>query len=95
VNFSDEHNSVISYFRIANHERFLCVHNFTPTYYPDYYIHLGVFKAATEVFNSDAEKYGGSGKINQHPELIQGPSDSPDGIKIHLAPLATMIFRID
>lgn len=94
VNFADEHNSVICYFRIGSSQRFLCVHNFTPSYYPDYYIHLGPFSGLTEVFNSDAEKYGGSGKLNHSPEIVHNYHGQPVGIKIHLAPLATMIFKV-
>jgi 1,4-alpha-glucan branching enzyme len=94
VNFADEYNSVICYFRVGGNERFLCVHSFTPTYYPDYYVHLGGFTTIEEVFNSDAEKYGGSGKINDSPQIIQGSQGCPEGIKVHLAPLATMIFKV-
>ena len=61
------------------------VHNFTPEYYPDYKIPLANVKKVTEIFNTDAEKYGGSNKLN--PEVT--------GFTISLAPLATMIFEVE
>jgi hypothetical protein len=42
-----------------------------------------------EVFSTDREEYGGSGKIN--PSIILG---SPIGVTLCLAPLATMIFEV-
>lgn len=89
VDFSDESNCVISYLRKGSHGQFLCVHNFTPNYVYDYYVRLRNASYVEEVFNTDAEKYGGSGKINHLPKL------SYDGLRIELAPLATMIFKVN
>lgn len=88
VDFADEKNSVISYLRKGSQGQFLCVHNFTPTYFPDYFVRLRNMSFLEEVFNSDSEKYGGSGKVNHNPQIVH------DGIKIHLSPLATMILRV-
>ncbi len=87
VDFSDERNSVISYLRKTRGEIFLCVHNFTPTYFARYHIPLKGFTEVKEVFSSDREEYGGSGKVN-HEVSIE------DGAIIQLAPLATMIFSV-
>lgn len=94
VDFADEQNSVISYLRKGSLGQFLCVHNFTPNYIPDYYLRLANIAYIEEVFNSDAEKYGGSGKINRYPHIIYGHHGRSNAVRIELAPLATMIFRV-
>ena len=66
-----------------------CVHNFTPNYYNDYFVRLGNVKEIREVFSTDREEYGGSGKINAHINVHQ-----PHGFTTQLAPLATMIFEV-
>jgi 1,4-alpha-glucan branching enzyme len=93
VDFADYQNSVISYLRKGANKQLLCVHNFTPTYFPEYVIKISKLSSICEVFNTDAEKYGGSGKINEHPEIIY-ENGHPAGIKIQLSPLATMIFEV-
>ena len=70
------------------------MHNFTPSYIPDYVLHFGAFQCAEEVFNTDAERFGGSGKGNTHPEIIHDSNGQTVGLRIVLAPLATMIFNI-
>lgn len=94
VDFADVKNSVISYIRKGNEEKLLCVHNFTPTYHSHYVLHFGGFQNIEEVFNSDAEKFGGSGKLNQQIEVFRDNGGQAIGIRIALAPLATMIFKI-
>lgn len=94
VDFYDIKNSVISYLRKGNEERLLCVHNFTPAYLPHYVIHLSHFQKIEEIFNSDDEKYGGSGKRNTHIDLIYDGGGQVIGLRIALSPLATMIFKI-
>ncbi len=89
IDFQDTQNSVITYLRKGNQETLLCVHNFTPSYLPHYIIHVPAVQQITEVFNSDAERYGGSNQLNPQPQIIPGI-----GIQISLAPLATMIFAI-
>lgn len=88
VDFADSRNCVISYLRKGGGEQLLCVHNFTPAYYGEYIIHLRHLKEAQEIFNSDAERFGGSGKAGLPVEIL------PHGLKIRLAPLATQIFRL-
>lgn len=89
VDFSDVANSVISYRRksSANYE-LLCVHNFTPTYFPKYRLSQKGVKSIKEIFNTDAERYGGSGKTNLTPTV------NKEGVEITLSPLATMIFEL-
>ena len=56
---------------------------------------MGVVRAI-EVFNSDNGEYGGSDKHSYSPFVIKPYNDRPsNGIIIALAPLATMIFRLE
>lgn len=91
VNFSDVENSVLCYKRKSPQVDYelLCVHHFTPTFLEPYFISLPGVKSIKEVFNSDEEKYGGSGKVNFSVEVIKD-----EGINISLAPLATQIFEV-
>jgi len=94
IDFGDMQNSVISYLRLSQNERLLCVHNCTPMYHSDYVLHFGYFEQAEELFNTDAEKYGGSGKVNRYPHVIRDSNGQVMGLNLSLAPLATMIFKI-
>lgn len=94
VDFGDRQNSVISYLRKGSNGIFLCVHNFTPTYHGDYHINLHNLSHIQEVFNTDAEKYGGSGKSNTQPWIHRDHNGLAHGLTVQLAPLATMIFKV-
>ena len=94
VDFHDIKNSVISYFRKGGGERLLCIHNFTAAYLPNYFLSIGHFRSAEELFNTDDQKFGGSGKLNECPEIICDCYGYPTGLNLALAPLATMIFKI-
>ncbi len=94
VDFSDNENSVISYRRKGQSDvQLLCVHHFTPSYFPSYFLHLPRVISVKEIFNSDDLKYGGSGKINAQVKLIK-EGEETKGIDIVMPPLATMIFEI-
>lgn len=94
VNFSDVDNCVLSYKRKggADYELF-CVHNFTPTYHQSYYFHLPNIKSIEEIFNTDDERYGGSGKKNGPIEIVRSEGRSL-GVNMQLSPLATAIFKV-
>lgn len=93
VDFSDRNNSVISYLRKSSEGVLLCVHNFTPNYYGDYHVNLRNVASLHEVFNSDDARYNGTDKKNPFPEIIKDHGQAKS-IKIQLAPLSTMIFRV-
>lgn len=84
IDFKDTKNSTIIYRR----GKFVCVHNFTPTYYSHYFIHFPRVEEVREVFNTDREEYGGSGKLNEKIQITEG------GFVIELSPLGTMIFEV-
>lgn len=88
IDFSDAENCVISYLRKGEGVTLAFVHNFTPEYRENYWIRLPRVKAIKEVFNTDAECFGGSNKLNE------SISFEADGFAIQLAPLATMIFEV-
>jgi 1,4-alpha-glucan branching enzyme len=88
IDFFDHKNSVISFKRKFEGKELLCVLNFTPAFLQDYFLSLPHVSSLKEVFNSDEEKYGGSGKCNIAFEIY------PHGIKFSIAPLATQIYEV-
>jgi 1,4-alpha-glucan branching enzyme len=74
--------------RFGKKERLLVIHSFTPIYLPEYFIALEGVNAAREIFNTDREEFGGSGKLN--------PNISVDkrGVTVQIPPLATMILEL-
>ncbi len=94
IDFSDRKNSVISYLRKGNGTYLACVHNFTPNYFPEYLVPLRNLNEIVELFNTDREEYGGSGKIASNVKIVQDENGKPKGFTTQLAPLATMIFEV-
>ncbi|MBS0627359.1 MAG: 1,4-alpha-glucan branching protein GlgB [Verrucomicrobia bacterium] len=88
IDCSDRKNSILSYLRKGKREMILCVHNFTPSYFEQYEIRLANVLHLQEVFSSDKEEYGGSGKLNKSIPIQK------DAITLQIAPLATMIFEV-
>ena len=89
IDFADAERSVLIYWRRGGGEQLICIHNFTPEYHGDYRISLPHhLKRIREIFNSDAECYGGSGKCNGEMEVLEG------GCSIQLAPLSTVVFSV-
>jgi 1,4-alpha-glucan branching enzyme len=95
VDFADKKNSVICYLRKSGKETLLCVHNFTPSYFEKYTIAMRGFFHLQEVFSTDRQEYGGSGKINQEIVLVRDEKGCVQSFVIQLAPLATMIFLLE
>jgi len=95
IDFSDNKNCVISYLRKGSLNQVLCIHNFTPECHSNYFVKIPNLAWVKEAFNSDAEKYGGSGKHNHDVNIVRDHTGYPIGINISLAPLATMVFHID
>lgn len=98
IDCNDNENSVISFIRKGKTEDdfIIAVCNFTPEVRHGY--RIGVPKAGTyaEIFNSDAEEFGGSGVVNEGVFVSQGASwhNRPDSIQITVPPLATVYFKI-
>lgn len=94
VDFADTQNSIISYLRKGANQTLLCVHNFTPEYQARYFVRLRNVQTIREVFNSDEERFGGSGKINQEIEVVFQEQGQRVGLQVSIAPLATQIFEV-
>lgn len=92
VDFQDTRNSVISYLRKSEEQELLVVHHFTAQYIENYEIRLPGIQQAIEILNTDEEDFGGTGKLNPTAQILREPSF--EGLRIHLAPLATMVFQI-
>jgi 1,4-alpha-glucan branching enzyme len=89
IDFSDAERSTLIYLRKSGSAHLVCVHNFTPEVYFDYWIQLKNIKTITQVFNTDAAIYGGSDQTNGAIEY------NKEAFRILLAPLATMIFEVE
>ncbi len=88
IDFLDHQNCVLSYLRKGKSSMLVCVHHFTPAFHPEYFIRLPHIAKMKEVFNTDREEFGGSGKINASIKI------SKEGFSFALAPLATQIFEV-
>lgn len=99
INSDDAENSVLSYLRCGKDasETWLVVGNFTPVLRKGYRIgvpHDGFWK---EVFNSEAECYGGCGEGNmggQASEPVENVS-RPHSLCLTLPPMSTLIFKYE
>ena len=92
----DSAQSVISYRRIAKDGSELIVAiNFTPATYREFLIGTNQKGAYEEIFNSDAERFGGSGVVNFCPIVTtgKGMNGCGDSIKIKLPPLSIVVLR--
>lgn len=97
IDFRDERNSVISFKRKGMSGKdgdLVCVLNFTPAYHPEYVIPLHNIRQVEEIFNSDEERFGGSGKAYRDTKIIQDAAGHPTGVQLHLPPLACAIYRV-
>lgn len=94
VDFQDCSQSVISYLRKGKHETLLCIHHFTPNYYPHYFLPLPGVQSVEEVLNTDAIEYGGSGKTNPSVRVVFD-QERPCGIALSLPPLGTSILSVN
>ena len=91
VDYQDHQNCVISYIRKGFSSQLVCVHNYTPNSFQEYIIKLPFVKEVKELFNSDDERYGGSGQINGCDGFLLRDRR---GFCVKMPPLATMIFEV-
>ena len=99
IDTGDWQNSILVYTRKGGEKDkpIIVVLNFTPVPRDHYRIGVPVAGSYNEVFNSDSEQYGGSGKING--EVIQSEDESWNAreasIVISLPPLGVSILQLD
>jgi len=95
VDCHDAAQSVLSYLRSADDEHILVVLNFTPMSRNDYRIGVPEEGYYQEIFNSDAEIYGGSNIGNDggvHSEAKEWMNKT-HSINITLPPLSVVLFK--
>ena len=88
--------SVISYRRIDNSgKEIVVVINFTPVVYEDYRIGVGCEGIYKEIFNSDDERFGGSGVVNTTERRSEARAWNycENSIVMRLPPLAISMFE--
>jgi 1,4-alpha-glucan branching enzyme len=97
IDCNDTEHSIVSFIRKGKDWRdmliFVC--NFTPAVHEGYRIGAPLDTTYTEVMNTDAEIYGGSGVVNQGPIRADKMSwqNKPFSITLRIPPLATVILR--
>lgn len=97
IECDDNERSILSFVRKGNNpeDELLFVCNFTPATYFDFRVGVTVSGTYTEVFNSDEEKYGGSGVVNRkdiESERIDW-NKRQNSISIKVPPLGIAIFK--
>ena len=92
----DNHSNVVVFLRRDKKGKLLlCAVNFSPNAYGDYRFGVPPRKEWREVFNTDAEEYGGSGVRNDGVILCERiPSHGQaQSISIRIPPLGAVFFR--
>ena len=98
INYSDHQNSVLAYIRkgLKEKEHLIVVCNMTPVVHQTYRIGLPTKGKLTQIFNSDAVEYAGSGITN--PKTIKIDKEPWNGREfsadIILPPLGICVFKI-
>ncbi len=99
IDFSDALNSVLSFYRVSEGKKqiLLFTFNMTPTIRENYVVGVPEAGFWKEIFNSDAEIYGGSGVGN-----MGGKDSEPvksknweNSIKVTLPPLAVNVYEFE
>lgn len=97
VSYDDSENSVISYLRKGNNPKddVLVICNFSPKTLGNYKIRVPRKGKLQEVFNSNQQKYGGSGHINAEKITIKKQSKNSDKYSaiLVLPPLGISILK--
>ncbi|MFQ3173358.1 MAG: 1,4-alpha-glucan branching enzyme [Flavobacterium sp.] len=97
INYSDHQNAVMSFIRKGDKpiDDVIVVCNFTQIVRENYRIGLPRKGKLTEILNSDAKIYGGSGIMNSGKLVIDSaPYDGRDySIELQLPPLSVIVFK--
>jgi len=96
IDFSDTDSTIISFRRIGfNGEEVICVFNLTPIPRENYSLGVPLAGSYTELLNTDASAYGGSGLGNLGcvESVPEGRHGLPNSISLTLPPLSALLFR--
>ena len=96
INADDSKRSILSFRRIAENGKELIVAlNFTPATYENFALEVPAEGIYREVFNSDDQKYGGSGVTNTGAELESVCENDKETLHFRLPALGAVILRFD
>ena len=97
INYSDHQNAVMTFIRKGNKPKddVIVVCNFTQVVRKNYRIGLPKKGKLTEIFNSDAIIYGGSGVVNPNKLTVEAlPYDGRDySVALLLPPLSVTVYK--
>ena len=97
INYSDHQNAVMTFIRKGNKPKddVIVVCNFTQVVHQNYRIGVPKKGKLTEIFNSDATIYGGSGVKNPNKLTVEAmPYDGRDySIELLLPPLSVTVYK--
>ena len=97
IDCQDMPRGMISYMRKDKYsdDVLIVVCNFKPNLYQNYWVGVREPGLYQELFNTDAQKYGGSGMVNQpHVETRQWNSDPwPHALEIVVPPISVITFK--
>ncbi len=99
IDADNKEGSILSYRRIAeNKHELVVILNFTPVAYEDYFLRVPTEGIYEEIFNSDDEKYGGSGVANKGARFESAPDqvfgNYSEGIRLRVPPLGATVLRL-
>jgi len=97
IDCSDSIHSIICFMRKSARvgERLIVVCNFTPKVHVTYRIGVQELGLYQEVFNSDWERFGGSGQHNEGPLVAEDMNwqNKPHSLVLRIPPLATIYLK--
>ena len=99
INGSDAEHNMLTFCRMTKDKKncLLCLFIFSPVAYENFQSGVLCPGTYTEVFNSNAAEYGGTGLVNPEPiEAVKESWDFKDySIKYHLGAYGVCIFKFD
>lgn len=97
IDANDKERGIISFKRVdAYGNKLYVMINFMPTVTEDYHLGLDEGGYFEEIFNSDDEKYGGSGVVNSGARFVAHPTFSqehPYYVRLRMPPMAMCVLK--
>ena len=95
IECDDAESSVVSFIRRSQDKELYFICNFTPETYEDFRIGVPFAGTYKEVFNSDAEKYGGSGVVNKKAAVSEKMpwNHYQNSIRVKVPPLGMVVLE--
>jgi 1,4-alpha-glucan branching enzyme len=100
---TDFHNGVLCLHRKGGSQQFACLLNTSDRHFTEYVVPMPGIEAApeldrltsvSEVYNTDAKKYGGNGGTNGHVDIFRDPENGRAvGLKLCLPALTAVILE--